>query len=303
MDGHWKKEKKTIASLAFVNPDYEKKVVFSRENFSLCINELTDSDSGVYEALFTDSKYSSHTETHHVTVEGMVPPPVVVVHASNLSAGSCNITVNCSIQDDWATSHCDADGCKTSQTSTHTFNISIFTEKRTAVCRGNNYVSTNHEIVNIDDCFSHQRKPQKHPTSHHILILIMVCCLVCVCVLGLALRCYHHPRRSPAPPKEGQPVQTPSQEEAEVSTPSSCYENAGQPRPTASPTQQPGSLESPTADTIYAFPNVAASAGKRDGRKDTGQENTPSTSQSVTVHETQRPEVDTVYCLLQLPGK
>lgn len=305
-DAQWKFKKTAIVSPSTMNPTYEKKVFFSRKNLSLCINELTHSDSGIYEVSFTGSNFHSVKESHQVTVQGKVPRPVMTVHASN---GSCRITVNCSFQDDWMTSHCDADGCNTSQTSTHTFNISIFTEKRTAVCRGNNHVSTNHGSVNIEGCSSqspveHKEKSQKYLT---FIIIIMVCSVLCVCVVVLAQRLYYRRQKSTAPSIQSQPVEPPSREEARVSTSSSCqaescYENV-EPGHTGSPTQQKGPLESPTAATIYSVPNVKIKNENNSSGDPTGQENRPSPSQPVTVHQTQQSsEADTIYCLLQRPG-
>ncbi|XP_062422282.1 uncharacterized protein LOC134133019, partial [Pungitius pungitius] len=60
---------------------------------------------------------------------------------SNLSAALCDITVNCSIGEEWAWSVCDVEGCRTSQRSNRKVVINIFTDDTSVVCRGKNNVS------------------------------------------------------------------------------------------------------------------------------------------------------------------
>ncbi|XP_062422287.1 uncharacterized protein LOC119221785 [Pungitius pungitius] len=59
---------------------------------------------------------------------------------SNLSAALCDITVNCSIGEEWAWSVCDVEGCRTSQRSNRKVVINIFTDDTSVVCRGKNVV-------------------------------------------------------------------------------------------------------------------------------------------------------------------
>ncbi|KAK9524904.1 hypothetical protein VZT92_017267 [Zoarces viviparus] len=69
---------------------------------------------------------------------------------SNLSAALCNITVNCSIRDEWVWSFCDGEGCRTSQRSLRKVNITIFTDNTSIVCSGNNHVSTSKVYESIE---------------------------------------------------------------------------------------------------------------------------------------------------------
>ncbi|KAL4007125.1 kinesin family member C2/C3 [Sarotherodon galilaeus] len=148
--GEWKFNTIFITDDTEINPKYTDRVVYSAGNLSLCINNLADTDAGIYEVSYSQN-FTSVTEKHEVIVQDVVPTPVIIMSklSSNQSAGLCSITVNCSIQDYWLWSVCDEDGCKTSQKSFSEVNITIFTENRAVVCRGNNHVSTNQASENL----------------------------------------------------------------------------------------------------------------------------------------------------------
>ncbi|CAN9509326.1 unnamed protein product [Ophioblennius macclurei] len=286
-EGRWKKQNEAITTASLVNPKYKLKMVFNPENLSLCINNLSESDAGVYEAHIINSNFTLVTERHQVTVQGMVPRPVMAVHASNVSAGPCRVTVNCSVQDDWVATRCDAHDCRTLEASIRTFNISVWVESSTAVCRANNHVSTNKASVDMDSCFDNLSSEPKEelPKGLVIIIVVVSCSLFCVCVVVLVWKFYDCWWTPTAPLIHSQPVDTPSQDDPRASTPSShhaehSYENA-------EPAVQAAAR---TADTIYSVPNAPVSAG---------QEDAPS---AAATHETQQSSVDTVYCLLQRPG-
>ncbi|KAL4007043.1 intersectin [Sarotherodon galilaeus] len=146
----WKFNTIFIADDTEINPIYTDRVVYSAGNLSLCINNLTDTDAGIYEVSYRFN-YTTVSEKHQVIVQDKVPKPVIIMSklGSNQSAGLCNITVNCSIQDYWLWSVCDKDGCRRSQKSFSEVNITIFAENRAVVCRGNNHVSTNKASENL----------------------------------------------------------------------------------------------------------------------------------------------------------
>ncbi|KAI3355187.1 hypothetical protein L3Q82_018043 [Scortum barcoo] len=73
-----------------VRSNYTDKMDYYPSNFSLCINKVTETDSGIYKVTFLDSAYKAFVETHRLFVEGYkkpVPPedtiappiPIVVV--------------------------------------------------------------------------------------------------------------------------------------------------------------------------------------------------------------------------------
>lgn len=65
----WKFDNKVLAVGAKLNYNYTKKMVFSPENLTLCINELTERDSGVYEASFISS-FTEMSVRHQLIVQG-----------------------------------------------------------------------------------------------------------------------------------------------------------------------------------------------------------------------------------------
>ncbi|XP_071315281.1 uncharacterized protein [Trachinotus anak] len=309
-----------------ITPNYTEKVVYSKVNLSLCLKELTDTDSGIYEVRFHDPAFTVVSEKHRVIVQDVVPRPVIimsVVH-SNLSAGLCSIRVNCSIQDDWVWSVCDEDSCRTSQKSFSKVNITISSDNRTVVCIGNNHVSTNNVSENIATmCFS-KSNPEQKEASQPPSAIVIIAVVICVCLLAfiifmakrLSSECNHHQgQTSTAHLIQGLQTEEQPQPELRVSTSSSseaeaAYENvdATQPRQTSSPREDMGSMTSEKVDTVYSVlhvPNVTHSLGVSDNSKDVKGHNTmqeASIPQSVIVDEAECPtQIDTVYSMLQKP--
>ncbi|XP_056224615.1 uncharacterized protein LOC130164143 isoform X1 [Seriola aureovittata] len=320
--GEWTFGGKVIASDE-INPNYTEKVVYNHANLSLCLKELTHTDTGIYQVSFRDPDFNSVSEKHRVIVQEAVPRPVILMSVlrSNLSAGFCSITVNCSINDDWLWSVCDVDSCTTSQKSFSKVNITISSDNRTVVCSGNNHVSTNNVSKSVaTTCFSKSNPEQKETSQplYVILVFVAVCVFVCALIAFMAKRLsseYNHcqGQTSTAQLIQSQPTEEQPQPEPRLSTSSSSeaeapYENvdASQPRQTSSPREEMGSMPSEKADTVYSFlqaKNVTPSLGKSDGSKDMKGHKMigeASTSQSVIVDEAEHPtQIDTVYSMLQ----
>ncbi|XP_047425128.1 uncharacterized protein LOC124996316 [Mugil cephalus] len=180
----WKIGGKMVVSDKGVNPIFAGKV-FAPGNHSLCINELTDTGAAIYELSLVDPDFNAVTERHQVIVEEPVPEPevtITVLH-SNLSAGLCSTTVNCSIQDDWLWSVCDGESCRDAQKSFSKVNISISTDNSTVFCSGENHVSKNNASKSIQICF--YQSILEHKAQTHVLPvvirLVAVCLCLCVC--------------------------------------------------------------------------------------------------------------------------
>ncbi|KAL4007081.1 adhesion G-protein coupled receptor G5 [Sarotherodon galilaeus] len=224
-----------------INPIYKDRVVYSAGNLSLCINNLADTDTGIYEVSYSQN-FITMSEKHQVIVQDVVPRPVIIMSklGSNQSAGLCSITVNCSIQDYWLWSVCDEDGCSTFHTTPPTcaekgnktqeqqhacpptpntqksfseVNITVFTENTAVVCRGNNHVSTNKASENLTLFILKGR-------------LIPVSVLIILGAFSFFL----------------------------VKTKYKCYQSSQ----TSSPREEMISMESHKADTIYNCPEVTA---------------------------------------------
>ncbi|XP_032399919.1 uncharacterized protein si:ch1073-220m6.1 [Etheostoma spectabile] len=311
-----------------ITPNHKGKVDYNSSDHSLCINKLTETDSGNYKMSYIitgkDSDVEESEEIHSLIVEDTVPRPVVSVSGrhSNLSAGLCNITFNCSIQDDWASSVCVEDSCRTSQRSLfRKVNITIFTDNRSIICSGNNNVSTRNVSESIKDLCFRESNPKREEASEQptvIVIVVVMCLSLCVFVVCVAKEISTEFNRqtetSTAQTIQSQAVE--AQPVPRVSTSSSsqaeaCYENVDptQPCQTSSPTIGPrdelGSQQSQKVDTVYSFlqvPTVTPSLNKIDGSKGHKDVQEASTSQHFPQEEAQHPaQVDTVYSVLQKP--
>ncbi|XP_018532524.1 uncharacterized protein si:ch1073-220m6.1 [Lates calcarifer] len=314
--GKWTFARKTIAYDKTINPSYKEKVDYKPENLSLCIKDLNDTDTGNYTVTFSDSEFNDVSERHRVIVQELVPRPAVKISVlrSNLSAGLCSISVNCSIQDDWMWSVCDEDSCRTFQRSFSKVTITISTDNQTVVCSGSNHVSTNNVSESTrTTCFSKSDPENKEESEPPLVIIIFlaVCISLCVFSACMAKKCFSrkcdcHQGQASTHLIQSQPDEVQPHPEPRVSTSSSspaepAYENVdpSQPSWTHGPGEQLGAMSSQTVDTVYSVlqaTNVAASLGKSDTRRQEA-----STSQSV-ISEAEHPvQIDTVYSVLQKP--
>ncbi|XP_028420156.1 T-lymphocyte surface antigen Ly-9 isoform X2 [Perca flavescens] len=323
-DVKWHFNKKIIVMTKNITPNYKGKVDYNSSDHSLCIKKLTETDSGDYKISYiissTDSDVEESDEIHRLIVEDTVTRPVMRMSGlhSNLSVGFCNITVNCSIQDDWASSVCNEDSCETSQRSLfRKVNITIFTDNSSIICSGNNHVSTSNVSKSIETMCFRESNPEHEEASEQpivIVIVVIVCLSLCafaLCFWGIFSKEYSHQTdTSTAPIIPSQPVE--AQSEPRVSTSSSsqaeaCYENvdATQPCQTSSPTISPRDEQSQKVDTVYSFlqvPNVTSSLGKIDGSKGHMEVQEALTSQYFPQDEAQQSaKIDTVYSVLQKP--
>lgn len=323
----WSFNKKWLVLNQKVDPNYRDKVDYNSSDHSLCIKKLTETDSGIYKFEIVGHDFNQSTETHELIVQEAVPRPVIRMSGlhPNFTAGLCNISVNCSIKDDWVWSVCDEDSCRTSLRSLlRKVNIVVFIDNRSVVCRGYNQASENNVSESTEGMCLRQSNPVNEETSEPpavIVIVIVVCVLLCAfvaCVVwGLCSTEYnHHQDQTPtAQSTQSQPVEAQPQSVQRVSTSSSgqaeaCYENvdAMQPcqasSPTISPREQLGPKQSLKVDTVYStvqVPHVASSLGMSDSSEaDKIREAT--TSQYAVLNEAEhRAQIDTVYSVLQRP--
>ncbi|XP_034413218.1 SLAM family member 9-like [Cyclopterus lumpus] len=311
-------------------PKYKDKVTYDLEDHSLCINKLAENDSGIYKLVFLGAEYKTLKEFSRLIVEETVPRPVMRMSGlhSNLSDASCNVTVNCSIGDEWVWSACDAEGCATSRRSLRKVNISVFTEDGSVVCRGDNNVSTSRASEGTEATCLRKPDPEHQETSGPpdviaIVIIIVACVSLCafaVCVAKRLFPTQHHQRQGETPAARitrSRPVEAKSQSVSGVSTSSSsssssssseaeaCCEHVGASQPcqtisqtisqTSSPREESGSI-----NTVYSVLSIVTSSlGKDPERHKTTQET--KTSQHATLDEEE--DINTLYSVLQIPQK
>ncbi|RVE60380.1 hypothetical protein OJAV_G00180280 [Oryzias javanicus] len=151
-----------IADEKEINPIYTKRVEINHVNMSLCINNMNESDTGLYTFTYTNTEFTTLTHRHQVIVEEEVPNPQMTVRAvrpSNQSALPCEVNVTCSIQNHLLVSFCGEESCEISQKTFGNLNISIYVRHKTAVCSGNNHVSNNTSSRGLpSECFTDEPK-------------------------------------------------------------------------------------------------------------------------------------------------
>ncbi|KAK2862962.1 hypothetical protein Q5P01_002495 [Channa striata] len=219
----WTLAEKIIVTTTISNPTFADKVDHNRGNHSLSIKELTVNDSGVYKFTFYKSNFMEISEKHTVVVEEHVPTPVIVMSVlhSNLSAGSCNISVNCSILGDWLWSFCGEDSCTTSQRSLNKVNITISTDDRTVVCSASNHVSESNVSESKGTTCFNKTNPEHTEESLGLFLFVIpfiVCLPVFAIIFCVAKKFFSTKYNQTSPSIRNQQVETQTQPEPRVST-------------------------------------------------------------------------------------
>ncbi|XP_034532102.1 uncharacterized protein LOC117807137 isoform X2 [Notolabrus celidotus] len=323
--------KRFIVLYGKITPSYKGRFDYNPNNHSLCIHKLTEADSGIYEVSLIHLDYNGSTETNKLVVQAPVPKPVIRMSVdlpgSNLSAGFCNILVNCSVLGDWLFAVCDADSCRTSQRSFSKANITISAHNRSVVCSGHNHVSVRNASENMEETCNHKSDKKHDETSELtyvipivvpvVAVLVVVACIVCLVMGFCSTKCNRHQtstaRLIQSQPIEPQPQPGTRNLTSSSSQPEASYENVDvtQPSEINSPIQGPhealGPRQSQTVDTVYSvlqLPRVNDSPGKSDrdtNTKDHEVIEVASTPEpGVAEHDNQ---VDTVYSVLQKPKR
>ncbi|CAB1345426.1 unnamed protein product, partial [Coregonus sp. 'balchen'] len=137
----WKFQNDIIVDDKEISPKYKEKVDYNPVNQTLCIKNLTDTDSGIYIANAQKIDWTDSTSSYRLKVLEAVPIPAMQVTYSNSSTGLCNITVNCS---GWMFSVCNGGQCTLYQDSLS------FSEVNITVSSGNGFIQcivNNHAVV------------------------------------------------------------------------------------------------------------------------------------------------------------
>ncbi|XP_036845153.1 uncharacterized protein LOC118966162 [Oncorhynchus mykiss] len=146
----WKFRKDVIVDDEDISPKYKKKVDSNPVNHTLCIKNLTDTDSGIYIANAKKNDWTDSTSSYKLKVLEAVPIPAMQVTYYNSSTGLCNITVNCS---GWMFSVCDGGQCPLYQDSLSVseVNITVSSGNGFIQCIVNNHVSTETKSQRMND--------------------------------------------------------------------------------------------------------------------------------------------------------
>ncbi|XP_029610084.1 SLAM family member 9-like [Salmo trutta] len=146
----WKVNSTVIVDDKEISPKYKMKVDYNPVNQTLCIKNLTDTDSGIYIANAKKIDWTDSTSSYRLKVLEAVPIPAMQVTYSNSSTGLCNITVNCS---GLMFSVCDGGQCTLYQESLSLteVNITVSSGNGFIQCIVNNHVSAETKSQRMED--------------------------------------------------------------------------------------------------------------------------------------------------------
>ncbi|KAL4593125.1 hypothetical protein GN956_G27046, partial [Arapaima gigas] len=118
---------------------------FNTTDLSLHIEDLTETDSGVYSVETTDSEGQlTDVAKYNLHVQEAVPKPTLKLKLLQLNSSglSCKVSVNCSVRDSWVSGTCDQLQCSQVHLSPGSdVDLSVKSERGTIFCSGSNGVS------------------------------------------------------------------------------------------------------------------------------------------------------------------
>ncbi|XP_051260349.1 uncharacterized protein LOC127365853 [Dicentrarchus labrax] len=146
--------------------NYNGRVEFSVNNYSLKVKNLQEADSGVYTAQVT--RDIEELTEYNVTVQDAVSPVKLKVDSVSRSSDSCNLTVTCSTQDSHISSAircdtktCSQEGGEQSEVTTSGASLHVYLVNHSIICNHSNQVSwtkdiemTEHFCTQHDDAVS-----------------------------------------------------------------------------------------------------------------------------------------------------
>ncbi|XP_035243189.1 uncharacterized protein LOC118210839 [Anguilla anguilla] len=134
--------------------DYKTRTEFDEKNFSLLLKNMQERHSGIYTATTINHKgQQSDVATYRVTVQEALPTPQVEVALLSSAGGFCNMSVNCSAKDTWASYTCDHAHCTqvANTTSLTGVNITATATNGTVHCHSSNRVDTETQSESTKD--------------------------------------------------------------------------------------------------------------------------------------------------------
>ncbi|XP_067385195.1 T-lymphocyte surface antigen Ly-9-like isoform X2 [Channa argus] len=147
---------------------YKGRAELFKENYSLLLKNLQQSDSGDYAAVLSEGTETTITE-HKVTVEEPVSPVKLTVISS--SSDPCNITVTCSTVDSLITKtyRCDKQTCSYQGGEEATANydsINVTVQEGFIICNHSNHVSWKNDTMDIKTYCGSKSESVSDAVSH-----------------------------------------------------------------------------------------------------------------------------------------
>ncbi|XP_035283849.1 uncharacterized protein LOC118232812 [Anguilla anguilla] len=129
--------------LTFYN-NYNISTEFDQKNFTLLLKNMQERDSGIYTAKITEEGQLKDLASYSITVQEAPPTPEVGVALLSSAGGFCNVSVNCSAKDTWASYTCDHAHCTQVANTTLSTEVYIIVTATngTIHCNSSNRVDT-----------------------------------------------------------------------------------------------------------------------------------------------------------------
>ncbi|XP_051555780.1 CD48 antigen-like [Myxocyprinus asiaticus] len=176
-----------------IHSSYTDRVVFNHSSFSLTLENMQKTDSGVYRVQIFGSINKDFAE-YRVLVIDAVDAPVLTVVSNWSSSDSCTVHFKCTGHDDILSSTYNNGSC--SQEKGSLFKINILDLRCTndsIICNYSNPVSWKNDTIEIKQlCTDHEKGNSREENSYfplHWLIVIAVTVTVFPLVAAVALYC------------------------------------------------------------------------------------------------------------------
>ncbi|MFT7815228.1 uncharacterized protein LOC108942252 [Arapaima gigas] len=157
---------------------------FNTTDLSLHIEDLTETDSGVYSVETTDSEGQlTDVAKYNLHVQEAVPKPTLKLKLLQLNSSglSCKVSVNCSVRDSWVSGTCDQLQCSQVHLSPGSdVDLSVKSERGTIFCSGSNGVSRETQSEPLTSVCV--KPPAPYFTTWEVLIggvVVLVAALIC----------------------------------------------------------------------------------------------------------------------------
>ncbi|XP_073347750.1 SLAM family member 5-like [Pagrus major] len=247
----------------FIYDDYEGRVEFSIQNYTLCLKNVQKADSGRYTAVVSGNKDEVKAE-YKVTALDPVSPVKLTVKSS--SSDSCNLTVTCSTIDSHISSTftchnktCSEEGGERSEGTPYPSSMNVYLKQGVIICNHSNQVSLERVELEIKH---HCEQPPESNISNEAGIGIGAAGLVIVLgIICSVFLCRYYKKKSNGNtiyevpqdvPKTESLYQDPTDEVSGLSPTSTYCLVQFQTRPEQPP------RNTPQPETVYAQVNRAA---------------------------------------------
>ncbi|KAL2079237.1 hypothetical protein ACEWY4_024981 [Coilia grayii] len=173
-----------------VDPKKSVKVQYFSGNFSVRLNHLTESDSGIYEAYDAQEWQEDLLASYKLVVLEAVPKPNIrtsLKHSHGNTPGqNCSFLVNCSASSSWASFNCDRQECKQLGSSlAHRVTIVLNNDNGSIECFVSNPASTHRASRQLPKTCIEDSQEKTEPSSHLQRDITLITSVACAAVLLL----------------------------------------------------------------------------------------------------------------------